>query len=445
MTKRETRYITRRVKNIDKRNNITLAIGPEILFEMKNQIETGNEKMDKHGNTWAISVLPSYKSIHVEGILQISSVNLYETKAVLKGMNTRPRMKITLGNTLMRKERKRSTKQLVVKDRESRGRQIQIQYVRVIWDIRNRELINTYKKYRESGKDGTRPGRYGQQDKKSIKGLRKAMKIYEVIRGCEVYRNGYELRTLMKSIDVGKRLRSWQREDKYRRLSGNKVNKLLRNEEGRMIRKHTDESTRNLIYKDRRSMFKKKFIIKYKKIRKRLDKETDRIKAGEVKALQRICEKTREKPIQQVEVKHPNRIFIDKKLERMLKIYPIISEDIEIYREDDKRVKLQMEVPTTQYFAKRKNVRRIADRRSDDPVENSRKIRKRPEGDRIEIYPHWGELDGWGIMLMEKIENNNLQKVLKGEEVDMKYAKYRELGRRVWFMYRIERGEIYKK
>ena len=63
----------------------------------------------------------------------------------------------------------------------------------------------------------------------------------------------------------------------------------------------------------------------------------------------------------------------------------------------------------------------------------------------MEMYPHLGELDGWGIILMEKIESDNLRKVLNGVEVDMVYAKYRELGRRVWFMYRIKRGEIYKK
>lgn len=442
MTKIETRYITRRVKNIDKRNNITLAIGSDILFKNKDQVERDR---NTYGKTWAINVLPSYKSIHVEGMVQMSSVNLYETKAVLKGINTRPRMKLTLGNTLIRKERKRSSKQLVVKDRETRGRQVQMQYVRVIWDVRNRELMNSYKKYRESGRNGMRPGRQSKNDIKSIEGLRKAVNVYEIVRGCEVYRNGYELRILMKTMDVGKRLRSWQREDKYIRLSGSKVNKLLRNEEGREKRKTNDEKIRNKRYTNIRGEFKYVFTKKYKERNKRLNKEKDRRKAGEVKILQDLCKKTREKPRVQVEMNHPNRDFIEKKLERILKIYPIISEEMESYREEDKRVKLQMEVPTTQYFAKRKNIRRMADRRSDESVEDSRKIRKIPEGERMEMYPHWGELDGWGIILMEKVENDNLRKVLNGVDVDIIYAKYRELGRRVWFMYRIKRGEIYKK
>lgn len=316
MTKTETRYITRRVKNIDKRNNITLAMGSDILFKNKNQANNARNRVDTHCKTWAINVLPSYKSIHVEGIVQMSSLNLYETKAVLKGMNTRPRIKLTLGNTLIIKERKRSSKQLVVKDREARGRQVQMQYVRVIWDIRNRELIHTYKKYRESGRDGKRPGRKTSNDIKSIKGLREAINVYEVIRGCEVYRNGYELRTLIKTIDVGKRLRSWQREDKYIRLSGNKVSKLLRDDEGREKRKIIDERARSVRYTDRRSDFKSIFIKKYEKRSIRLDKEKGRRKAGEVKIFQNICKKTREKPRKQVDVKHPNLDFIDKKLEK---------------------------------------------------------------------------------------------------------------------------------
>jgi len=111
-------------------------------------------------------------------------------------------------------------------------------------------------------------------------------------------------------------------------------------------------------------------------------------------------------------------------------------------------------LPTTQYFAKVKNLTRRRERRSDQRDENGiptieservKKRRKVPEKKRNQRYPHWTELEVWSNQLMQKVEDANLQKVLKGDEVDLSYATYRELGKKVVYLYAVERSERWRK
>ena len=50
-------------------------------------------------------------------------------------------------------------------------------------------------------------------------------------------------------------------------------------------------------------------------------------------------------------------------------------------------------------------------------------------------------MDKWSDERMQKVEDKNLKKVLNGEEVDRSYATYRELGKKVRFLYGAERSE----
>lgn len=439
---RDKRFITRILNNIEKRSKIMLSKGSDVVYAKKDKEGNVSYRLDmkRYGKTWSKSVLPSYKSMYVESMLQMSSMSLHEAKAVLKGMNMRPRLKMTLGNTLMVKEMKRITKSLLVKDRERRGRQVQMQYVRLIWDVRNREIRGSFKKYRSSE---DRPGRTEKSEKESVEGYRKALETYETIRSCEVYRNGYELRSLIVQIDIGERLTTWQHEGKYIIPGGNRVGIVERDELVSVGLMESDNKSRLMRYGEIRRGFYQDFVEKFEKMKTLLIRERERRNAGDVVMLYEKCDKSLKTPRVQLEVKTLDRTFKDKKLERMLQRIPEREEEMKEFQEDDKTAQLQMEVPTTQYFSKRKNVRRMAERRSDLSSEEANKIRKRPEADRMEVYPQWSELDEWGLKLMEKVEKHNLERVRKGHEVDISYAKYRELGRRVWFMYRMTRGKRY--
>jgi len=120
------------------------------------------------------------------------------------------------------------------------------------------------------------------------------------------------------------------------------------------------------------------------------------------------------------------------------------------WRLKDKQTEILTALPTTQYFAKVKNRVRRRERQCEDrdvdgrPTEENERVKQRrkvPEKKRNERFPNGTELDLWSKRLMQKVEDENLKKVLKGEEVDLSYAKYRELGKKARYFYGVERGE----
>ena len=456
--KRGRRFIQRITEGRDIRKRISFVSDSDLHYENEGVCSSKSSKRSKRSkseskeeakgeNTVTSSTLPSYKTIYREGSMRISSHKLYGEKAVLKGMNKRPRMKLRSGNTLMIKQINRVAKKLKIKNRERVGRQIETQYTRVVWDRRNRERRKKYKEYRRiEGKPGRK--------REDTKGLVEALDRYQVLRECEVYRNGYEVRIIIQSTKSGRILKKWQLEGKYRTNGRRQKGKTWRERKRREGLINTEKRSIEKRYEKVLEDLKKGFKRKYRERKKRVERKPERRKVGQIEELLYRSGKTIEKPIQQRRIEQPDFMGYKEKVKEFDQEYSGKVGGVKGFLAEDTRVKLQREVPTTQNFAKRKNVIRILERQSQkrddsgvpsDEYIDVKKIRKLPEEERVKRYPHRSELDTWGDALMKRVEDGNRKKVIKGQEVDRSYAKYRELGRAVMFIYRMVRGERYQQ
>jgi len=154
------------------------------------------------------SIIPSLKTRYVQGLRGRSSDKLYGEKVYLKGINKRPRRKLTLGNMVTRKKRKR-VEGSEVKDTQRVSGQRLRQRIRVVWDRFNREIRKQYRKYRKSGKREK-----SEISLRSRKGLIQSRERYRVLREAEVYRNSYEVRSRRETHERGERRTKWRLEAK---------------------------------------------------------------------------------------------------------------------------------------------------------------------------------------------------------------------------------------
>jgi len=354
-----------------------------------------------------------------------------------------------LGNIVTRKKRKR-VEGSEVKDTQRVSGQRLRQRIRVVWDRFNREIRKKYRKYRKSGK----------REKSEIllrsrKGLIQSRERYRVLREAEVYRNSYEVRSRMETHERGERRKNWRLEAKYRTTSplpaaGSRSGKKT------WIESHVREGLR-LEESDKRDGFHEKRLGEFRRgFQEALNRrestvieKKERRKIGHIRSLLERSKETRKKPIQRKNrVQRFSSSFVDEQSGKR------IEGDLDHFQSKDDEVEIRRALPTTQYFAKVKNLTRRRERRSDQrdekglPTIESERVKKRrkvPEKKRNQRYPHWTELEVWSNQLMQKVEDANLQKVLKGEEVDLSYATYRELGKKVVYLYAVERSERWRK
>lgn len=424
---RKTRFVKGRRKTREKRERISLVKESNLYYQQ------GSEQR----KTIAGCTLPSYKTGYVHGLLGTSVDKIYGDKLYLKGMNKRPRMKLTLGNMVMMKQRKR-VEEVDRINQEVLGGQRVRQRIRVVWDRLNVQIRKRYRRYRKSHpRDGRREE---EKDKRSKKVLLNLRGIYKVVRECEAYRNAYELRSIYTENNRGKRLKEGRLREKFgRRSRTTRTNEVKTGKresgvrDGRRTIAKTEKILREDLHGKRKITLKKTFKKKFKKRKDRLGKYPERWELEHIERLAKRSQETRLKVGQRKNREERPQGRRNQNLEEDM------VEGVKESKERDEEAEGLREASTTQYFAKPKNLRRIVKILRE---ENERgKRRKVPEKERTERHPDWMELDKWSDERMQKVEDKNLKKVLNGEEVDRSYATYRELGKKVRFLYGAERSE----
>lgn len=434
-------FVKGRREQREKRERISLRKDSRRYTKVERKKGKTSEESEK--TTVSGSRRPSVKTGYSHELRGISVEKAYGDQGYRKGMNKRPRRKLTLGNMVMMKTRKR------VEGRESKnpnlvgGQRIR-QRIRVAWDSRNLERRKAQIEYRETGE---KPGRTGEKEKGERKSLIQGRKSALILRECEVYRNGYEVRSRYQTHERGKKRKEWWLDGKYavkrgvqaeegeegreeteRETTGNELNqrrKGLKREEGKDLEGR---------YEKERKEYKEIFERKRRKRRERCERHPSRKELGHVKTLRERSDRTR---------KEPRQVKNREKLERDQE-----GSEGSLGKEGDESREVLMAAPRTQYFAKRKNLTRR--RELEDPKgslggKEVKKWRKVPEKERTERNPTWSELEAWMNRRMQKVEDENRKGLLRGNEAKGREAKYMEFGKKAVYFYGSERSERWRK
>lgn len=384
-----------------------------------NEREEKREKKER--TTISGSRRPSIKTGYSQELRGVPVEKAYGDQGYRKGMKKRPRRKLTLGNMVMMKNLKR-VEGIESKDTGEVGGQRVRQRIRVFWDRRNRERRKSQINYRKKGK---RKGRSGKEEKVERKHLRKGRERYVVVRECEVYRNGYEVRSRYQRHERGKKRKEWWLEEKYP-AEGKGKKKIGRVERRRKKQKKEEGKKLEKRYVKKREEGKKRFERKYKERKEVCEKEKGRKEREHVKILLGRSERTRRKP---------RKVKNREKVERREK-----------EEEKDESREVLIAAPTTQYYAKRKNrVRRKELEGTGEKEREKKKWRKVEEKERTVRKPRWSELDTWMNRRMQKVEDENRKRLMEGGERKRKEAKYIEFGKKAVYFYGAERSERWKK
>jgi hypothetical protein len=367
---------------------------------------------------------------------------------------------------VMRKKRKRvegvnQSSSGQIKDPRVGGQRVR-QSIRVVWDRINREIRKKYKEYRKELREKNNEVQKDGKIKDSRKNLIHTRERYQIVRECEVYRNSYEVRSRFETHERGERRKKWRLEAKYK----TQVREKNRSRTKTWLETHVreglmqDESDKiNEFHANRRGELKKAFEEKYEARKKRVSEKTQRGEISHIQTLLKRSEQTSQTPIQQKNREQRFHKKVDETNSESQNLDNGVMGRSDFERKDNEG-EILIASPTTQYFAKIKNLVRRIEIRS--PVQKKRKPvygirgmeegefskgnreekrKKVPEKKRNVRYPNWMELDAWSNRLMQKVENENLKKVLKGEEVNLSYATYREFGKKVRYLYAVERTE----
>lgn len=398
MGRKSGKFINGIMKSIERRERVSFRKGSKIYIELR---ESNTNKIRKTSSSG--SRRPSYRTGYSYSMTGIHINKIYEDIGYRKGINKRPRRKLTLGNIVIIKEIKR-VDNIDRTNRYQIGKERERQRIRIYWDKRNLYRRYSQIEYRKYGKIR---GREGIRDKKELIDGRE---VYIVIRECEVYRNGYERITIYMYDNRG-------RKERY-------INKYywLRKE----MNPGNNEKSIHLIknfYKNRRKEREEKFIRKYKNRKERVEKYPLRKKVNHVKILIEKCEETiRKSSERKNQEKEENQ-----------------GEE----REKDKSREILRSAPTTQYFAKRKNPVRIIKEVGLNKFDMD-KWSKVPENQRVSRKPEWSDLDKCFDRRMGKVEEMNRKDVIEGKEVDIGYAEYAELGKKAIYCYGSLRMDMWK-
>jgi len=401
-------FVKGRRETIEKRERISLRKDSK-RYPYVSGKEEANEKGAVSG-----SRRPSRKTGYVQELMGLGVDKVYGDHGYRTGMKKRPRRKLTLGNMVMRKNRKR-VDGIESKNPSRVGGQRERQRIRMYWDQRNLERRKEQRKYRKNGK---RRGRHHGKDKEERKGLVENRERYEVVRECEVSRNRYEVRSRYQFHERGGRRKEWWLNSKYRRKSEEEREKRI--EPRRRELKEEEGEILEVFYGKKREERKEGFKWKYKGRKKRCEEDPMRKERGHVKRLMERCEKTRKEPRQ---VKNREKV------------------NGKVGKTKDESREVLIACPRTQYFAKRKNLTR----RKDMEGRKVQKWRKVPEPERRERNPGWSELEVWMNRRMQKVEDENRKVLRSGGMVMGNEAEYREFGKQVIYFYGSERSERWMK
>lgn len=405
------------VETIEKRERISLR-------KDSNRYLYGEER---EKGTVSGSRRPSTKTGYAQELMGLGVEKVYGDHGYRTGMKKRPRRKLTLGNMVMRKNRKR-VDGIESKNNSRVGGQRERQRIRIYWDKRNLERRKEQRKYRKKGK---RRGRSGGKAKQERKGLVENRERYVVVRECEVSRNRYEVRSRYQCHERGGRRKEWWFNSKYQRKSDGQQSQLEKEKAKRLEPRRNelkqDEGEKlERFYEKKREERKERFVSKYEGRKERGKADPVRREREPVKRLMGRCEKTREKPRQ---VK--NREWVIAQL----------KPDKGKGKGTDGSREILIACPRTQYFAKRKNLTRRKEREG----RKVQKWRKVPEPERRERNPGWSELESWMNERMQKVEDENRKVLRSGGNFIGNEAGYREFGKQVIYFYGSERSERWRK
>lgn len=416
MKKQRNPFVTKRKQNRENRDRISLR---------KESIRYLDEetKREKKERTRSGSRRPTRKSGYTYELIGRQTEKVYGDLGYRKGINKRPRRKLTLGNQVRRKKRKRveetqgNQSKVIGKERKKRRRQ----RIRGFWDRRNLERRKTQRKYRE-GKQ--RNQRRSQKEKEEKERLVKLRKRHLSFREVEVYRNAYERRgRYQKEEERGKKRKGLWLEGKYEWTKGKREKKQTRLEKKRKSLKEQEEKELSERYERRNGERKSKFEASVKKRKARVLREEKRRRLEPVKSLRELSGKTRKERRQ-----GKNRINLGWKGEGGKE-------------EEDERREIPRAVPRTEYFAKRKNLR--LERKGSQEREGNEeqeKWKKIPEKERTERKPNWMQREGWVDRRTKKVEDEKRKGETSGIE-----ANYREFGKKVVYLYGVERSQRWRE
>ena len=211
---------------------------------------------------------PSWKAGYTYQRRRRPTEKLYGDQGERKGINKRPRRKVTLGNQLDWKERKRvedlrennNTREgtrpraEVRGERTDRGR-YKIRRMKGYWDRRNLERRKAQVRYRESKE---REERRTEEEKEEKKHGRRVRKRYQLVRRVEVERNLHERRKRQGREEF----MDWEAQEDLRRVmeARNRIwvtDKYTRTEEKRETRDHPRKVWRSQrMYREERDLIK---------------------------------------------------------------------------------------------------------------------------------------------------------------------------------------------
>lgn len=421
MKTKPTGFTRKRRTQREKRDRISLR------KDSKRTLEVGRKPLP----TVAGSRRPSTQTGYARDLRGVGVDKAYGDQGYRKGMNKRPRRKLTLGNMVMRKARKR-VEGVEAKHPTQVGGQRQRQRLRVFWDGRNQERTQVQVAYRgTTARDGRRsPGSRGE---KAL--LRQGLTRYLKVRGVERARNQYEVRSRYQTHERGKKRKAWSLEGKYGlgplgSIPGAKVARA--DLEGRRQGwKEAEAQALETRYATRLSQARTRFEGERAGRQARCVDLPGRGDLAHVRTLRERGKKTQEAPRQG---KHREAFVVDEG-EGLTRVEA---------GEGDESREILFAAPRTQYFSKRKNLSRSLEREKRGQAEAG-KWRKVPEKDRRERRPTWADLDAWMNRRTQEGEDRNRDKLLLGESLSGSDATYVELGKKVLYWYGCQRSQRWEE
>jgi len=368
-------------------------------------------------------------------------------------MKKRPRRKLTLGNMVMRKGRKR-VEGVEGKNPNLVGGQRVRQRLRGFWDQRNldRRQVQAESRRKTGWSDPRTPDQVREKA-----GFQEARTRYLTARTCERARNRYELRSRYQTHERGERRKAWARKGKYelpvyrastrtegldpgRRTKGGKSGTpkgargtpkgdgwRTRRTQARGELRDAEAQGLESRYETRRTEARVEFETRLDARKQRRARVPARTQVDHLNTLRARAETTKAGPRQ---VK--NR-----------EVGAWVQGDAAAGSVGTPSRSILFAVPTTEYFAKRKNLSRSRDRVARGEAE-AEKWRKVPEKARRERRPTWAELDGWMNRRSQGVEDRNRERLLEGKPVSLSEATYVELGKTLVYLYGCERSERWK-
>ena len=335
------------------------------------------------------------------------------------------------------------------------------QRLRGFWDQRNLDRRQVQAGYRASRVTGATPT-VDPKQATEIQGFLEARARYVEVRACERARNRYELRSRYQTHERGGRRKAWSRKGKYE-LPTLRTQLETRVQTQRDLRKGREGGSggtpseptpgsvpgthpglnerRRGLRGERRDKEAEALEARYATRRTQAEAESARRLEGRTERCARIPSRGKVEHVRTLR----GRATATQEKRRQVKNreggVPLPYAHPEA--EGDPGREILFAVPTTEYFAKRKNLGRRREREARGEAK-AEKWRKVPEKARRERRPTWTELEGWMNRRSQGVEDRNRERLLEGKPVSLSTATYAELGKTVVYLYGCERSERWK-